>query len=123
MSPLWNSLVVGGVYDGEVFLGTTDMIGTAYEADFTATGFGLHLAMPILRVGWKENMSESEARALITKCMTTLLYRDCRTLNNIVFSTVTAEGPKVEEPVKLDTKWDFQSFVAPKGGAETGGSW
>mmetsp|Transcript_16296 Transcript_16296/g.19803 ORF Transcript_16296/g.19803 Transcript_16296/m.19803 type:complete len:179 (+) Transcript_16296:274-810(+) len=47
MNPLWNNLVIAGVseVDGNMvpFLSTTDKIGTAYEADFIATGFGLHL--------------------------------------------------------------------------------
>ena len=50
-------------------------------------------------------------------------YRDCRTINKITFAVVSAEGPSVEEPVTLDTEWSYQSFVDPKAGADTGGSW
>merc|ERR1712159_116977 len=40
--PLWNSLVVGGFRDGESFLATVDLIGTQFEDDVIATGYGSH---------------------------------------------------------------------------------
>jgi 20S proteasome subunit beta 7 len=80
--PLWNSLLVAGVKPGKApFLGYVDSIATAYEGDFIATGYGGHLALPILRNEWKENMTEEEAFELLRKSMEVLFYRDCRTLN------------------------------------------
>jgi len=114
MNPLWNNLVIGGFSDGKPFLGTTDKIGTSYECDFVATGIGLHMAMPILRRRWTEDMSEADARSLAEDCMRTLFYRDTRTINRISFATVTKHGPKVEEPVALDTEWSYELFVNPK---------
>ena len=71
--------------------------------------------------------------SVVTSLIVTLLWvwslaaaihcRDCRTVNNITFATVTADGPKLEDPVKLQTEWSFEAFVAPKAGADTGGSW
>ena len=49
MNPLWNQLVVGGFSDGKPYLGFVDMIGTSFEEDFVATGFGGYLALPIIR--------------------------------------------------------------------------
>jgi 20S proteasome subunit beta 7 len=84
MNPLWNSLVIAGLnQDQTPFLGTVDHIGTQYESSHIATGFGLHLATPLLRDGWKADMSEAEARALLHKCMQVLFYRDCRSVNNV----------------------------------------
>ena len=151
-NPLWCSLVTAGVRDGEVFLGTTDLIGTAFTDDFLCTGFGKHLAMPIIREHWKPDMAEAEARDLVERCMRTLYYRDCRTINRITFATVAAAGGadadgdaamgggdgeeaapapaaaagttiKIDDPVELETKWDYASFIAPKAGDEFGGSW
>ena len=51
--PLWNSLVVGGFKDGAPFLGSVDLRGTAYEDDVIATGYGSHLALPIMRAKWR----------------------------------------------------------------------
>ena len=49
MNPLWNQLVVGGFSEGSPYLGFVDMIGTSFEEDFIATGFGGYLALPIIR--------------------------------------------------------------------------
>ena len=108
--PLWNSIVVAG----PSFLATSDMIGTSYECYFCATGFGMHLAMPILRTEWREDLTYEEARDVLVKCMKVLFYRDCRTLNRITFGRVDASGAvAVEEPVTLDTEWSYELFVKP----------
>ena len=73
--------------------------------------------------GWKENMSEDEAKALLETCMRTLYYRDCRTINRISFAKITATETVVSDPVCMETKWDFASFVRPKAGADSDGSW
>lgn len=122
-NPLYNSIIVGGFKGGEGFLGTVDSIGTSYTEDFIATGYGGHLGTPILRDEWRADMTEAEARELLSKCMRVLYYRDCRAINKMTFSKVTAEGPVVMEPESLDTKWDYEGFVNPKAGAESGGSW
>nr|XP_015192111.1 PREDICTED: proteasome subunit beta type-4 [Lepisosteus oculatus] len=44
MNPLWNTVVIGGFYNGESFLGYVDKLGVAYEAPTVATGFGAYLA-------------------------------------------------------------------------------
>eukprot|EP00947_MAST-08B_sp_MAST-8B-sp1_P005706 g5706.t1 len=122
-NPLFNTIVVAGFSGGESFLGMVDSIGTAFTEDFVATGFGGHLAIPIMREEWRPDVSEDEARALLEKCMRVLYYRDCRTINKMTFSTVSAGGPQVKEPEHLDTKWDYEGFVNPKAGGDTGGSW
>ena len=38
-------------------------------------------------------------------------------------ATVTTQGVVVSDPFALTTKWDFESFVRPKAGNDTGGSW
>ncbi|KAG7457636.1 hypothetical protein MATL_G00229230 [Megalops atlanticus] len=44
MNPLWNTVVIGGYYNGKNFLGYVDKLGVAYEAPTVATGFGAYLA-------------------------------------------------------------------------------
>lgn len=48
-NPWWVDLVVGGIQDGVPFLGHVDVRGRAYEDKVIATGFGKHLAIPLLR--------------------------------------------------------------------------
>lgn len=123
MNPLYNSLIIAGFKGDEAFLGTIDPIATSYTDNFIVTGFGAHLALPIIRKRWTEGMSEAEARTLLEDCMRVCYYRDCRTLNKITLGKITKDAAVVSEPFKLDTKWDYKSFVDPKAGAEFGGSW
>jgi len=123
MDPLWNSIVIAGVRDGASYLGTTDLYGTMYEDNFIATGLGAHLALPLLRKGWREDISEAEARALLEKSMQVLFYRDTRASAKVNFGKVdAATGATVAEPVTLETYWEHPEFV--RGGGYLGdGSW
>jgi len=128
MDPLWNNIVVAG-WDEETqtpVLGTTDKIGTLFEDACVATSLGMNIALPILRAGWRPDLTETEARALVEQSMRVLYYRDTQTINRIVFATVTrgAGGKalcRIDAPVQLKTEWSFQSFVASK--SDEQGSW
>lgn len=120
-NPLWNSLVLGGVKNGEKYLGTVSMIGVHYEDSHVATGFGNHLARPILRAEWNENLTFEEGVKLLEKCMRVLLYRDRSAINKIQIAQITEEGAKTYPPYALKTYWNFSAFQNPTVGAE--GSW
>jgi 20S proteasome subunit beta 7 len=131
MNPLWNDLVVAGFKkneDGSIsdepFLGMVDKIGTAYEDDILATGFGSYIALPLMREKYRPDMEEGEARALLEDCLRILFYRDCRALNRVQIAKVTRDGKcLVSEPYELDTFWDFKGFVNSKAGLGTDGGW
>jgi len=131
MNPLWNDVVVAGFRqepDGSTtdtpFLGVVDKIGTAYEDDVLATGFGAYIALPLMREKYRPDMEEGEARALLEDCLRILFYRDCRALNRVQIAKVTREGGVlVSEPYELDTYWDFKGFVTNKGEMGTDGGW
>ena len=57
------------------------MIGTHFEDNHVATGFGNHLARPILRAEWHADLSFEEAVKLVEKCLLVLLYRDRSAIN------------------------------------------
>merc|ERR1712107_348797 len=71
MDPLWNQLVIGGVcpITKKKELHYVDHQGTAYEEDLLATGFGMHLALPILRKAYELNPEPTleEAKAVLTE--------------------------------------------------------
>ena len=131
MNPLWNDVVVAGFKtndDGstsdEPFLGVVDKIGTAYEDDILATGFGGYIALPLMREKYRADMEEGEARALLEDCLRILFYRDCRALNRVQIAKVTKEGGVlISDPYELDTHWDFKGYIDPKGGMGTDGGW
>lgn len=62
-----------------------------------ATGYGLHLALPLLR-----KHSEEEARKLLEKYMKVLFYRNCRTLNSFQIGTITKNGVNITKPFSIE---------------------
>ena len=68
------------------FLGYVDLRGTTYQSSTIATGFGAHLAVPILRKrveGREDDLTEEEAIEIINDCMRVLYYRDARSMNKV----------------------------------------
>ncbi len=68
------------------FLAYVDLLGTTYSASTLATGFGGHLAQPLLRSaveGREDILTEEEALAIIENSMKVLFYRDARSLNKV----------------------------------------
>lgn len=72
------------------FLGYVDMLGTTYSSPTLATGFGAHIAQPLLREAFEAKagidgkgplLTREEAEALLDDCMKVLFYRDARSLN------------------------------------------
>lgn len=115
MNPLYNQLVVGGVdsVSGAPYLSYVDLYGTTFSDDYIATGYGAHLAIPILRERAKTDMPLEEAVELLRHCMRVLFYRDCRTTDRIQFARVTKEGVEISGIEKLETKWDHQLWTTP----------
>lgn len=67
------------------FLGSVDLRGMAYEDGSVATGYGAHIALPLLRDAAERNpnMSRQQAQQLIEKCMEVLYYRDARSFPKV----------------------------------------
>uniref|UniRef100_H2RJK8 Proteasome subunit beta n=3 Tax=Takifugu TaxID=31032 RepID=H2RJK8_TAKRU len=114
MNPLWNTVVIGGFYGGESFLGYVDKLGVAYEAPTVATGFGAYLAQPLMRevVENKAEISKQEARDLIERCLKVLYYRDARSYNRYEIAIVTEEGVEIVGPLSSETNWDIAHLVS-----------
>ncbi|KAI8977250.1 nucleophile aminohydrolase [Mycotypha africana] len=114
MNPLWNALVVGGINKGEKFLGYVDLRGTTYQSTTIATGFGAHLAQPILRrrvEGREDDLTEEEAIEIMNECLRVLFYRDARSLNKYQRAKITESGLEITEPYSLDTEWSFAEKI------------
>ncbi|KAI8146014.1 nucleophile aminohydrolase [Fennellomyces sp. T-0311] len=113
-NPLWNALIVGGLHKGEKFLGYVDLRGTTYQASTIATGFGAHLAQPILRKrveGRENDLTEEEAIKIIDDCMRVLFYRDARSMNKFQRAKITEAGVEVSEPYSVSTEWSFAEKI------------
>ncbi|EFA05833.1 proteasome subunit beta type-4 [Tribolium castaneum] len=112
--PFWNNFVVGGLQDGEPFLGTVDKLGTAYTDKIVCSGYGAYIAVPLLREALEKNPtpSKAEARALVEKCMEVLYYRDARSYPKYQIATIDeADGAVVEDLVSVNQNWSLAHMI------------
>ncbi|XP_051927251.1 proteasome subunit beta type-4 [Hippocampus zosterae] len=114
MNPLWNTVVIGGFYNGQSFLGYVDKLGVAYESPTVATGFGAYLAQPLMREALenKVEVSKQEACELVDRCLKVLYYRDARSYNRYEIAIVTEEGVEIKGPLSCETNWDIAHMVS-----------
>merc|ERR1712227_280822 len=121
MDPLWNSLVVGGYSNGQGFLATCDLMGTQFEDDIIATGYGGHLALPLMREAHEKygtSMTKEQAQEVLDNCMRVLFYRDCRAINKLQYANITAEGidiTPIDEATGVSTQWGLRAMINPGG--------
>ena len=62
--PFWNQIVVGGVSQEGPFLGYVDLHGSSYEDATLATGYGAHLARPIMRNRAQKRLADNNTSLL-----------------------------------------------------------
>lgn len=118
INPLWNHILVAG-FDGEgkPFLSSADLLGTTYSAPQLATGFGAHLAVPILRRVFPEDkpieeVSKEQAVSALKDCMKVLFYRDARSLDKYSIAVITKDGIELKEDEKLEAQnWAFAETI------------
>ncbi|TKX22739.1 proteasome subunit beta type-7 [Elsinoe australis] len=120
-NPLWNALLVGGLDDsGAPFLAAADLLGTTFSAPTLATGFGAHLAQPILRrhvpdEAASKELTRDKAVEIIRECMKVLFYRDARSMDNYSIAVIgrgEKEGVTLMENEKLENQsWAFAEGI------------
>ncbi|KAI9373332.1 nucleophile aminohydrolase [Aspergillus egyptiacus] len=124
-NPLWNHILVAG-FDGDKkpFLSSADLLGTTFSAPHLATGFGAHLAIPILRRLFPEErpieeISKEDAISALKDCLKVLWYRDARSLDKYSLAVITRDGVEVHEDQQIEAQsWAFAEGI--KGyGAQT----
>lgn len=119
VNPLWNAILVAGL-DGEdkPFLSSVDLLGTTFSSPTLATGYGAHLAQPLLRKladdeNQVPNVTREAAVAAIKECMKVLFYRDARSLDKYSIGVVTKEGGvELKENEQLEGQnWAFAETI------------
>ncbi|GAA5995157.1 proteasome core particle subunit beta 7 [Rhodotorula paludigena] len=123
--PYWNALLLAGVDKGKPFLAHVDLLGVTYQSPSIATGFGMHLAQPLLRKALEDlgpdgesKLEEADARKILENAMRVLFYRDARSLNKFQIAVVTAEGVKIGEPQQAPTEWGFAEGLRGYGNSD-----
>lgn len=117
-NPLWNMLLVAG-FDEEhkPFLASVDLLGTTFSSPTLATGFGAHLAQPLLRKLADDeeavkNVTQDQAVNCIKECMKVLFYRDARSMDRYSIAVITKDGIELKENEKLENQsWAFADQI------------
>lgn len=117
-NPLWNAILVAGLDEhGTPFLASADLLGTTFSAPTLATGFGAHLAQPILRRAVPDEkaaatLSKEDAIKAVKECMKVLFYRDARSLDQYSIAVVDKAGVDLKEDEKLENQsWAFAETI------------
>lgn len=120
MDPLWNAVIVAGFADDRTpFMRYVDLLGVTYGSLALATGFGAHLAVPLLRklVPYDadyENVTKEQARGTIADSMRVLFYRDARSSDKYTFAVLTCEDGKVSVDFQQNLKVENQNWSFAK---------
>jgi len=119
INPLWNQILVAGLdSDEKPFLASVDLLGTTFSSPTLATGFGAHLAQPLLRKvvaseADVQNVGREQAVEAVKECMKVLFYRDARSLDKYSIAVVTKEGGvELKENEQLQGQsWAFAETI------------
>lgn len=111
-NPLYNQFVVVGKKGNEdSLLAFVDHQGTYFEDNYTATGFGAYLAMPLLRNNWSPNITKAQATELIVQCLKLCFYRDCRAYCKYTIGCCDGNTVEISDPIELDHFWEHQAWI------------
>ncbi|KAL8658135.1 MAG: hypothetical protein Q9226_001254 [Calogaya cf. arnoldii] len=118
INPLWNQLLVAGLDgDDQPFLSSVDLLGTTFSSPTLATGFGAHLAQPLLRKvvddeAKVESVTREQATNAVKECMKVLFYRDARSLDKYSIAVITKDGVELKEDEQLENQsWAFAEMI------------
>jgi 20S proteasome subunit beta 7 len=118
-NPLWNMMLVAGLDESDSpFLASVDLLGTTFSAPTLATGFGAHLAQPLLRKLMPndeesvKDVTKEQAVHAVKECMKVLFYRDARSLDKYSLAVITKDGVELTEDMKLENQsWAFADQI------------
>lgn len=117
MEPCMCEFVFIGSHKGETFLAGLDSVGTRWEDDCVATGYGAHIAIPLLRKAVESHpngMSRKDAEEVLKTCLRVLFYRECRAINKFQIADASNDQIQISEPFEVTTTWDLEGFSFEK---------
>lgn len=118
MNPLWNAIIVAGIENGKPFLKYVNLLGVTYSSPTLATGFGAHLAVPLLRrvIDREEDIESTNlelAEKTILESMKVLYYRDARSSRKFSLAIIDKEqGLIVRKGLQVENmSWKFAKDI------------
>jgi proteasome beta subunit len=99
-APLIAQTIMGGLDEEGPSLFVLDILGSLIPDKYTVVGSGTEIAIGVIEEGYKETMSEKEAKELVMRAIKSAISRDSMSGDGIDFLTITKEGI-TEESVKF----------------------
>jgi proteasome beta subunit len=96
MIPLITQTIVGGMDDDGPAIYVLDVIGSVLPDKYAAVGSGAQIATGVLEEGYKDGMSEQDAKALVLRAIKSAVRRDVMSGDGVDFLTITKEGVQEE---------------------------
>ncbi len=101
-------------HDGEKsFMGAADSIGTRWSDKCLATGYGGHIAIPLLRRALdvsNGSLTRDQAHLVLLDCLRALFYRECRAINRYQIAEAANGRVILHPPQSLETQWELDGF-------------
>lgn len=111
MDPIYNGYIIAGYEQGHnPYIGIVDMRGTQFTANFFATGMGKHYALPVLRDGWKPDISKDDAIALLRESIKTLAFNDAAAGSSFMVCEASSDGIHIGPVQSLDLDWSSATY-------------
>jgi proteasome beta subunit len=96
MIPLITQTIIGGMDDDIPALYVLDVIGSLLPDTYAAVGSGAQISTGVLEDGYKDNMSQQDARALVLRAIKSAIRRDAMSGDGVDLLIITKEGIKEE---------------------------
>ena len=113
-NPFYNNFVVAGFENGQAFLSSIDLYGTHIRKDYVCAGFSKYFGLALVAKYWSADKTMEECKKIIHQCWSVLYQRDCHTVDQLQFATVTQRGVELLAPEKVASNWDFKEFKERK---------
>jgi len=94
--PLITQTIVGGMDDEGPSIYVLDVLGSVLPDKYAAVGSGAQIATGVLEEGYKENMSQKNAKELVQRAIKSAVSRDVMSGDGVDFITITKEGIQEE---------------------------
>ena len=96
MIPLITQTIVGGMDDDGHSIYVLDVIGSLLPDNYAAVGSGAQIATGVLEEGYKDGMSQKNAKALVLRAIKSAIRRDVMSGDGVDFLIITKEGIQEE---------------------------
>lgn len=94
--PLITQTIVGGMDEEGPSIYVLDVLGSVLPDKYAAVGSGAQIATGVLEEGYKDNMPQKDAKALVLRAIKSAVSRDVMSGDGVDFFTITKEGIQEE---------------------------